>query len=385
MLGLFEKDVPGVKVEYEFSNWNDYWTRLTTQAASGNLPDVIQQDYQYLTEWVQRGLLAPLDDLAARGILDLGDVAEGVVSGGRVGDRLYGISLGVNSTCMVLDADAFAKAGLALPPDDWTWADLERVALALSRKLGVPAVSGNIVHDHIWRSMYLGRGLWAYAADGKSLGYPESEDALFTGQMKLARRLLAAGAMIPYSEIVAARSKSVEDDWIVKGRSAVTFLWSNQVVAVWTAAGIDTRRFVLRPLPRIGPAAGSSNYMKQSGFFSITKAARRPETAARLLDLFTNSVEANRILLAERGVPVAARVREAVKPLLPVPQQAVFDYLGRVEKNAAEVPPPDPVGNTDLINNVFIPQVVDPVMYGVLAPEEGMRKLRREAARILAE
>ena len=384
-LSLFAKSVPGLTVEYEYAGWNDYWTRLTTQAAAGILPDVIQQDYQYLTEWVQRGLLAPLDKLAARGILDLEDIADGVVAGGRVGNSLYGVSMGVNSTCMMLDVDAFSRAGLALPGDDWTWADFERIALALSRKLGIPAVSGNIVHDHIWRSMYLGKGLWVYAEDGKSLGYPDSEDALFAGQMKLARRLLAAGAMMPYGEIVDARSKSVEDDWIVKGRSAIAFLWSNQVVAVWSAAGVDARRFALRPLPRIAPGAGSSNYMKQSGFFSITRAARRPEAAARLLDFLTNSVDANRILLAERGVPVAGRVREAVKPLLPVPQQAVFDYLGRLEKDAAAVPPPDPVGNTDLINNVFIPQVVDPVLYGVLSPEEAMRTLRREAARILAK
>jgi hypothetical protein len=42
------------------------------------------------------------------------------------------------------------------------------------------------------------------------------------------------------------------------------------------------------------------------------------------------------------------------------------------------------VGNTDLINNVFIPRVVDPVMFGTLDASEGMRILRREAARILA-
>lgn len=51
----------------------------------------------------------------------------------------------------------------------------------------------------------------------------------------------------------------------------------------------------------------------------------------------------------------------------------------------ADVPPPDPVGNTDLINNVFNPQAVDPVMFGVLSPEDAMRKLRKEADRILSE
>jgi multiple sugar transport system substrate-binding protein len=382
-LQLFTRGHPAVDIEYEYAVWNDYWTRLTTQAAGNDLPDVMQQDYQYLTEWVGRGLIVPLDGEATAGVLNLSDAAESSLAGGRVGGKLYGVSLGINSVCMMLDADAFAKAGLPLPADDWTWADFERVSLALTRALGIPAVSGNIVHDHVWRSMYLGKGLWAYAQDGRSLGYPAAEDALFAEHLKRARRLIAAGAMIPYSEIVALRSKGVEDDRIVSGKSAITFLWSNQVVAVWTAAGIESRRFELRPLPRIGPGAGSSNYMKPAQFFSVTRDAQSTRVPATLIDWFTNSIDANTLLMAERGVPIAGKVREALKPQMAAPQQRVFEYLDRIQGDVAPIPPPDPVGNTDLINNVFIPQVVDPVMFGVITPLEGMKILRREAGRIL--
>lgn len=382
-LRLFEAGHPGIAIEYEYAVWNDYWTRLTTEAAGNDLPDVMQQDYQYLTEWVGRGLIVPLDGEAASGALDLSDIAESALAGGRVDGTLYGVSLGTNSLCMMLDADAFARAGLDPPPDDWTWEEFERLALAITRRLGIPAVSGNIVHDHVWRSLYLGKGLWAYAPDGRSLGYPPADDALFADHLRMARRLVAAGAMIPYGDIVALRSKGVEDDPIVTGRSVVTFLWSNQVVAAWTAAGIDTRRFELRALPRIGSRAGSSNYMKPAQFLSVTRNASSTREAAGLIDWFTNSIEANTLLMAERGVPIAAKVREALKPLLAVPQRRVFEYLDRIQRDVAPIPPPDPVGNTDLINNVFIPRVVDPVMFGTINPAEGMRILRQEAARIL--
>jgi multiple sugar transport system substrate-binding protein len=384
VLQMFEQQNPSLAIDYDYASWNDYWTKLTTLAAGNNLPDVIQQDYQYLTEWVGRALIVPLDAELGRGALDLSDTAESSLAGGRVGGRLYGVSLGINSTCLMLDADAFARAGIDLPPDNWTWADLERICLSLTRRLAIPALSGNIVHDHVWRSLYLGKGLWAYTADGRSLGYRPEDDAVFAGQLRLARRLIEAGAMIPYSDIVASRAKGVEDDRIVKGGSAITFLWSNQVVAAWTAAGVDARHFVLRPLPRLGKAAGSSNYLKPSLFFSITRNARSPQAAARLIDYFVNSIDANKVLLAERGVPIAAAVRQALKPLLAAPQRVVFDYLDRIQEDVAPIPPPDPVGNTDLINNVFIPLVVDPVMFGAISPEEGMRILRREAARILA-
>jgi multiple sugar transport system substrate-binding protein len=385
VLRMFEQANPTVDVDYDYSGWNDYWTKLVTMAAGSNLPDVIQQDYQYLTEWVDRALIVPLDGQLAAGSLDLSDARESSLAGGRVDGKLYGVSLGINSVCMMLDVDAFRKARVELPPDNWTWADFERISLAITRALGIPAVSGDIVHDHVWRSMYLGKGEWAYTKDGRSLGYAAADDAVFAGQLRLARRLIAAGAMIPYSEVVAARSKGVEDDWIVTGRSAITFFWSNQVVATWTAAGVDTRHFALRPLPRLASGAGSSNYLKPAQFFSITKDSGSPKAAARLIDYFTNSIEANEVLLAERGVPIASKVREALKPLLPAPQRVVFDFLDRIQNDVAPIPPPDPVGNSDLINNVFIPRVVDPVMFGVISPEEGMRVLRKEAARILAQ
>ena len=101
------------------------------------------------------------------------------------------------------------------------------------------------------------------------------------------------------------------------------------------------------------------------------------------MDWFTTSIDANMLLMAERGVPISAKVRAALKPHLAAPQLCVFEYLDRIQHDVAPIPPPDPVGNTDLINNVFIPRVVDPVMFGVISPLEGMRLLRREALRIL--
>src|SRR5262245_50346794 len=62
---LFQKKYPNIKVTFEFAGWNDYWTKMTTQAAGRNLPDVMQQDSAYISEWATRGIIAPLDDYVA--------------------------------------------------------------------------------------------------------------------------------------------------------------------------------------------------------------------------------------------------------------------------------------------------------------------------------
>ena len=101
-------------------------------------------------------------------------------------------------------------------------------------------------------------------------------------------------------------------------------VWSNQIVAVQSAAGED-RNFVLVHLPR--PEGGQpSNYLKPSQFFSITKHAKHPEEAAKFINYFTNNIEANKVLLAERGVPISPKVNEALTPLLGKSQVAISDY-----------------------------------------------------------
>lgn len=103
------------------------------------------------------------------------------------------------------------------------------------------------------------------------------------------------------------------------------------------------------------------------------------------IDFFTNSVEANKILMAGRGVPVSSVVKEGLKSVLTPIQIEVFEFLGRVEADSVPVPVPDPVGHADVRNNVFYPELVDPVLYGQISPEEGVATFRELANEILGK
>jgi multiple sugar transport system substrate-binding protein len=103
------------------------------------------------------------------------------------------------------------------------------------------------------------------------------------------------------------------------------------------------------------------------------------------IDFFTNSVEANQILLAERGVPISSVVREALKPKLGKAQNEMFDYIARIEKLVSPIPKADPPGEADINTNVWVPQVIDPVLYGQLEPEKGAAALREGVSAILAK
>ena len=153
-------------------------------------------------------------------------------------------------------------------------------------------------------------------------------------------RLQAAGAMPgELDEIAQYRTATSRRGRSWRAKSAMEYMWSNQLVAVWTAAGDSATSSSTRCRDR--RAAQSENYLKPSQFISIT-AHQAPEKPAMFIDFITNDVDANKILLGERGVPISPTIPEAIKPLLTPAQVEAQNYLGMVDKDSSPLPPPDP-------------------------------------------
>jgi len=282
---------------------------------------------------------------------------------------------------MVADIDAFEEAGIELPPSDWTWADFEAIATEVHDKLDIWGYAGNsLAHDQMWRAVILSNGEWVYSPDGKSLGY--TDDQVLIDHMKMILRLQEAGVIEPRDQEVARATLGQQADPLVIGKAAMGFMWSNQLASTWNAAGAD-RHFKLLTVPRLEGGLPAI-YVKPSMFFSITRDAKHPEEAAMFINFFTNSVAANHVLLAERGVPVSSAVRESMQAVLTPDQIEMFNYMAFVPTDCQPVPPPDPVGEADVRNNVYYPEFVDPVLYGTISPEEGAVTLRELADEILA-
>jgi multiple sugar transport system substrate-binding protein len=377
---LFEQKNPNITMSYEFAGFQDYFTKMTTQASGGNLPDLMQQDYAYVSQWVANNLLVDLDDFVNSKAIDLSTTAKNTVDGGRIDGKLYAVNLGSNSQCMVLDTAAFEKAGVQLPSDTWTWQDFEKTATDLHGKLGYYGAGPSLSDIQLWKSLYLGYGKWGFSKDGKALGY--DDDQPFIDYLKMLLRLQDAQA-IPndQDEIAQWRTASIEARPIVQSKSAIDYMWSNQLVAVWTAAGAD-RKLKLAPLPR--PQGGQpENYFKPSQFISITSQSKHQPEAAKFVNFITNDIDANKILLGERGVPIAPAVLEAIKPLSTPSQTEVLNYMSALEKNSSPLPPPDPPSQSKLNDNVYLPQLIDPVLLGKAKPEDAVAQFRKDATDLL--
>jgi multiple sugar transport system substrate-binding protein len=382
VIEMFQQEHPDIKIVYEFANWDDYWTKLLTQAAGGNLPDVMQQDYARIEEFVSKKLLLPLDDYVKDGVLNLSNVEESLLAGGRLNGKLYAINLGANSQCLAIDVDAFKKAGMELPKQNWTLADFEKIALEFKAKTGLYIIGAQLNNEQQWKSLYLSLGQWAYSKDGKSLGY--TDDQPLIDYLKMVVRLQEAGAIPPMAEEIELMKQGIEAEPMVKGKAAMEYLWSNQIVAVAKAAG-EGRHFVLNHLPRSKADGPAANYVKPSQFFSVTSHSKHPKEAAMVIDYFTNSVEANKVLLAERGVPISSVVAKELEPLLTDSQKEMFAYMARVAKDNSPLPPPDPKNHAEFMNTVYLPAVIQPIRFGKLSVEDGVKLLRERSKDILEQ
>ncbi len=378
---LYEELNPGIDIVAEFDGWWQYWEMLEGHRADSDLPDILQNTYARIADYIDTDSLLPLDDYIEDGALDIQFIDQNSLSGATSANHLYGIPLGVNAEVVALDTDAFAAAEMELPPLDWTWADFEEIASQLAERLGIYGI-GELGSEEIWKTLYLGCcDQWAYAADGKSIGYEDDQPLIDFYSMLL--RLQDNGGMQPYADWIARGNQGiVEAKLIVTGEAAMDYLGSNQLLAMWGASGAD-RNFVLYPFPRVEDGVTQS-FIKPSMYFSIASDTEYPDEAAAFLDWFVNSIEANEILAAERGVPLSAHVRDALLPTLGPAQAETFTVLGTIETTGRSFLPFDPPADREIVIEVYIPDFAKPVMFGEISPEEGAARLREGVNRMLA-
>ena len=105
--------------------------------------------------------------------------------------------------------------------------------------------------------------------------------------------------------------------------------------------------------------------------------------AGAFIRYFVFDAEANRILGAERGVPVVAPVRQSIIGYLDEQAQAVFYYIDGVSRWSSPMSPRFPARKADYRELFGI--MTREVSFGRVAPDEAPVLLRDQIAELLAE
>ncbi len=379
-LDLYSEQNPGVTFDGQFAEWSDYWTKLATASAGHNLPDIVQMDYKYLNQYVENGLLVDLKPYIDSGVLDVSGIDKGILEAGTVNGGVYSICIGVNAPALLYNKTLLDENGIKVK-DNMTMDEFYAVCKEVFEKTGVKTNisygAGENYIDYTLRS----QGIELY--NGKALGAKSAED--FVPYFSIYENGLAEGWMVK-PEIFAERSMgTIEQDPLVFGstpdaRSWCSFAYSNQLTGVQAAADAEKLEIGITTWPAVNPK--QANYLKPGQFLSVTVDSKNPEAAAKVLDYWTNSMDCNNILLAERGVPAAAKTAEELSPKLDALQQKITTYINDVvTPNSSTISPPAPEKSSEVLK--LLDSLQEQVCYGQLTAQQAAQKLFDEGNAIL--
>ncbi len=126
----FEAANPGVKVDVQAMAPKEYWPKMSSLAASGDLPDVFAMSSGFVKEWAAAGNLADLSEIVAE--TDLGSYFDGALSVGLAGDERVAFPQNWVAPVLYYNKSMFDDAGLQYPTADWTWDQFREAAKALT-------------------------------------------------------------------------------------------------------------------------------------------------------------------------------------------------------------------------------------------------------------
>ncbi|MBS5062225.1 MAG: extracellular solute-binding protein [Hungatella hathewayi] len=380
-LDLYAEQNPGVAFDGQFAEWADYWNKLATASAGHSLPDVVQMDYKYLEQYVSNNLLVDLTPYVESGVLDVSNVDEGILNSGKVGDGLYAICLGINAPALLYNKTLLDENGITIK-DNMTLAEFEDVCREVYEKTGyktnVAYNNGDNLIEYVTRAQD-----FVLFEQGK-LGVNQASD--FEEFFGIYETGISEGWHVDPSIFAERTIGSVEQEPLVYGSSPDTMSWcafyySNQLTAMQNAAP-EGMEIAMTTWPSADPV--KSNYLKPSQFFAVTVDSKNPEEAAKVLDFWTNSTEANDILLGERGVPTSTVVADAIAPKMSELEQNVIKYINTVvTPNSSTLNPPAPDGASEVYD--LIDKLEERLCYGEITAKEAAEELFTEGNKIMAE
>ena len=139
----FEAAHPGYSVKFNATtgtDWNEFFSKLLTQIAGGNTPDIATVATEGLQLFAAKGLAQPLDDYVKKDASTLteyfADVHPSLVEAMMYQGSLFELPTDFNAGNMFYNTDLWTKAGLSTPSPTWTKDDFETSLKAIAKSGG---------------------------------------------------------------------------------------------------------------------------------------------------------------------------------------------------------------------------------------------------------
>ena len=269
--------------------------------------------------------------------------------------------------------DFFDKAGVAYPGLNWTWNDMRAASVKIKNAAGAYGVDGLGTDNDM---LYYLRTQGAEWFNKELTGPGWNNDKIMVDFLKTCLDFQDNG-LVPPVEVVIEFYSNEENTPFARDESAMKIMWSNKVVSVF-----NTRKAVTKLSILPGPNNEKGMYLRPSMFFSVAHNSKLKEEAGMFLNYFLKDIEANKVLAADRGVPVAQTVREALKQTADAQNAEVYDYISMVGQHSSDMSTRFPTAERE-IRDLYQNNYFQRVMYKQMTPEKAVKEFREQMIVIL--
>ncbi|MET0432938.1 MAG: extracellular solute-binding protein [Cellulomonas sp.] len=365
LVDRFNAEHEGVAVKMTTMEWADFHAKLPAALTSGQGPHIAIQHLDSLPTSAARGLLLPLDDLAADLALTADDFIRPVWDAGIYAGERYGIPLDVHPLGFFCNTAVLADAGLdpADPPMD-----------RASYEAALDALLAHGVAGH-WMSPHTFTGgqtlqtlIWQFGgdlldADGATAAWAQDEGVEALSWMVDA-----------VHKGWSARDVGQDADIIALQNGQAAFNW-NGIWSINTLDEISGLAWDVRRLPRIGSVdaawAGSHNFV-------LTKQKGTTDDQLEAARTFVNWVSQQSAAWAVGGqVPARRSARESAEFQALAPQVAIAEQADDLRF------PPSIPGIGDAVGELYT--ALNEAVLLVKEPREALADAAARADQVLAD
>ncbi|MDT0346474.1 ABC transporter substrate-binding protein [Streptomyces litchfieldiae] len=340
-IDLFEEANPNITVQTSFAEFQDYWTQRSTDATSGELPDVMQMDVSRLLEYANQGLLYDMSEFTDGGSLDVSQIDEELLSSGEANEQLVAVPTGTNTLALMYNPDLLAELGIDPPEWDYTWEEYNDFIAEVSAAGADmdPQVYGGGDYTMTWwlfMANLIQQGIEPFAENGE-MNFTEDD----------LRDWINTAEPIRSPEDVTFPAERGEQllpkSGFTSNEAAAEFHWDNFLHSYSTDLGSENIQ--LLPLPS-GPDGQKHAFFKPTMQLAMGANSEHPEEAAQLIDFLINDPEAGQIIGTDLGIPASSGRLDALDVEEGSLDQRIIEFEQRLrdEGNATATVPFQPEG-----------------------------------------
>ncbi|MGH2531320.1 MAG: extracellular solute-binding protein, partial [Thermomicrobiales bacterium] len=363
----------GIQIKMEVVPDDQYGTKVLSSAAVGQAPDFGWGTAGLRADWIDKEVVVPMDDHAAKVGLDLADFTEQSIAASRYptyGNKLYMCPMDAMSLQVLLNTDHAAEAGLdpASPPK--TGAELLDWAMKMTKRDG----------DKVTRSgwMMTGSGVqpsvvWGIVAH--QMGFRRASDDLKTAAVNPDAGKAAAQWVLDLFDTHKVSTRDVTDRYKAFGTGEGSMF----LTGPWTLNGYVTQEPKLNFNSFLTPQIGNdaSTYFELGGLeMYVQKDESRYEKTASAIKWLSD----NSFLWTTKGRGAATRLSilkgEDYKTAgHPWEVRGAF-IDGMPDAVVGEVPVKAGPDFTIYSGSGFVPQTMDPVWAGERSIDDAIGMLQ---------